>query len=112
MKFIKTSSIVVLSLLCLWICTPHLSAKQHSHHHYHKHRSRSSSFALNLNVDAYPRALCKKTYVYQPPVQTVQYYVGPPSYYSSAPVYRQVVVERPVEQVYVYPSYQYSYWGY
>ena len=125
MKFLKTTSVILFSLFFMSFCMPHLNAK----HHYHKHRSRSSSFALNLNVDPFSKRYVERNYTtyqpayqpaypiaYQPiqPVEKVRYYTGPASYYSSAPVYRQVVVERPIEKVYVYPTPvpNYSYWGY
>ena len=119
MKFMKFSSIILFSFLFMWICAPHLSAKQHRH----KYSSRSSAFSFNLNLTPIPRYV-EYNYVYPPAtyeriaiVPSVQENVYYSSYQQPVVVQRpyyqqqQVIVQRPyAERVYTYP--QYSYWRY
>lgn len=104
MKFIKISSILLMSLFILCAFTPEANAK-----HHHRYKSRSS-FGLSFNVAPSP------SYVVAPaPVAVMPYRsVAPvpvypyPYYYAPAPVY----VERPMSSVYIQPGFSYSYWRY
>lgn len=116
MKILKLSSIVLFSLLFLWIVNPQLSAKEH--------RCKShSSFSFNLNLNPFPAlfgigyAVHRPAPVYVERTTVIHHTPTPyPSYreYSYSPGYyeERVIERRPayVERVYVHP--QYSYWGY
>lgn len=124
MKLIKFSSVFLLTLCILFGFTAQVSAKSHSkthkHYYYKKSKSRSTFFGFNLNLDPWPRpvqnttvfvqpAPVERVTVYNPPVYTYvpQTYVQERTYY---PGYYQenVIVQRPVPQMYVQP--QVSYW--
>lgn len=101
MKLFKISSIVFLTVLFMSAFTPELSAKSRTY------------VSFNLNVDPCPRYV-QYNYVAPAPTYAVvqqPVYAERVYYPAPAPVYQQVVVQRPyVERVSVQP--QFSYWRY
>jgi hypothetical protein len=106
MRFFKGSSIVLFSLLFMWICIPHLSAK----HHRHKHCS--TSFSFNFNI-AKPKPVyvpvSRPVYVERTLVRPCVPVVQERIYY---PYYQPIIVERPTIGFSIQPQFSYYSLGY
>ena len=102
MKFIKISSILLLSLFIMCAFIPDVSAR------HHRCKSRTS-FGLSFNVAPTPSYVVAPAPVAVMPYRTVVPAPYPYPYYCApTPVY----VERPAPSVFVQPGFSYSYWRY
>jgi hypothetical protein len=104
MKFLKVSSIILMSFFFMWAFIPQASAKHHSHHH--KHRSTRLSFNLSLGIPSisYTEQTVRPVYEQRTIVQPYPAYYQERMYYPvyQPPVYQEVIIQRPY----------YPYWGY